>query len=141
MGKPLRHQRRETAGERQRLLMGETAEHDMGHDLELAAHRRRDMLMIVAVTRGPPRGDAVHQFAAVGKDDAVAAGRHHRKRFAGNLHLRIGQPDVRESVREPCRGGGMQRRIGGARSVRCRRHEVRIRLAKSAIRDESLPGL
>src|ERR1700693_6439203 len=45
VGKPLRHQRRETAGERQRLLMGETAEHDMGHDLELAAHRHRDMRM------------------------------------------------------------------------------------------------
>jgi hypothetical protein len=98
-----RHQPRKPPGERKRALMDQPAEHDMRHDFELAPHRRRDVGMIVAVACGPPRRDAIHEFAAVGKDDAAAAGSHDRERFAGDLHLRIGQPDVRKSGIEPRR--------------------------------------
>ena len=60
--------------------------------------RLPDMRMIVAVTGGPPRRDAVDKFAAVGEMDARAfacappasGGRR-------GLHLRIGQPDVVEA--------------------------------------------
>ena len=60
--------------------------------------------MVVAVAGGPPRCDAVDQFAAVGEHDAAAlrvaatasGGAH-------GLHLRIGQPDVVEAGGVPVR--------------------------------------
>ena len=50
--------------------------------------------MIIAVAGGPPRGDAVDQFAPVGQHDAAAMGAGDRQRRPHGLHLRIGQPDV-----------------------------------------------
>ena len=42
--------------------------------------RGADMGMIVAVTGGPPGGDAVDQFAPIGKHDAAAVRRRDRQR-------------------------------------------------------------
>src|SRR6185295_13215894 len=46
---------------------------------------------------GPPRRDAVDQFAAVGEHNAAALGTRHRERRPRELHLRIGQPDMIEA--------------------------------------------
>jgi hypothetical protein len=89
----------------QRLLVHQAAEHDVGHRLELALDRGADMRMVIAVAGGPPRGDAVDQFAAVGKPDAAALGRGDRKRRRYRFHLRIGQPDMVEAVPGRRRGG------------------------------------
>jgi hypothetical protein len=106
--KARRHQCGEPAGQRQRRFMSEPAEHDMRHHIKLAPHCRRDMGVIVAVAGGPPRGDAVDQLAPICQHDAAAPRRHHRKRIARDLHLRIGQPDVGHAGREPGgRGGGL----------------------------------
>ena len=92
---------RKTARERQRLLVHQPAEHHMRHDLELALHRFADMRMIVAVAGGPPRRDAIDEFAPIGEMDARAFGPHHRQRRRRGLHLRIRQPDVFEAGRVP----------------------------------------
>jgi hypothetical protein len=62
-----RHPRSETPRQRQRTFMHDPAEHHMGHDVELALQRLRDMGVIIAVAGGPPRRDAVDQFPAVGE--------------------------------------------------------------------------
>ncbi len=95
------HQCGEPAGKRQRRFMSKPAEHHMRHDVKLAPHRCRDTGMIVAVACCPPRGDAVDQLAPVREHDAAAPRRHHRKRIAGDLHLRIRQPDMGHAGREP----------------------------------------
>ena len=51
----------------QRRFVHQAAEHDVGHLGELALDRGADMRVVIAVAGGPPRGDAVDQFAAVGK--------------------------------------------------------------------------
>ena len=87
--------------QRQRRLVHQAAEHDVRHRRELALDRCADVRMVVAVAGGPPRGDAVDQFAAVGQHDAAAVRRGDRKRRRRGLHLRIGQPDVIEAVGVP----------------------------------------
>ena len=47
-------QRRQPAGERERLLMGKPAEHDVRHQRELTLDRRADMGMVIAVAGRPP---------------------------------------------------------------------------------------
>ena len=59
------------------------------------------MRVIIAVAGRPPRGDAVDQFASVGKPDAAALVAVTGKRQRRGLHLRIGQPDVVEARRGP----------------------------------------
>ena len=94
-------QRRQPPRQRQRLLVHQPAEHHMRHRRELALDRRADVRMIIAVAGGPPRGDAVDQFAPVGEHDAAALGARDRQRRPRRLHLRIGQPDVVEAGRVP----------------------------------------
>ena len=62
------------------------------------ADRAANVRMIVAVAGGPPRRDAVDQFAPVGEHDARACVRTTGSGAPRGLHLRIGQPDVRQAV-------------------------------------------
>jgi hypothetical protein len=82
-----RHQRREPVGERERLLMGKSAKHDMRHDGELTLDGGAQMGVVVAVTGRPPRRDAVDELAAIGKHDAAALRANDRQRRARGLHL------------------------------------------------------
>ena len=68
------------AGQRQSLFVYEAAEHHMRHGRELALNGRADMRMIVAVARGPPRRDAVDQFASISQHDPAALRRGDGKR-------------------------------------------------------------
>jgi hypothetical protein len=61
-----RHARGEPAREREPLLVGEPAEHHMGHERELAFDRGADMGVVIAVAGRPPRCDAVDELASVG---------------------------------------------------------------------------
>src|SRR5262249_35327171 len=88
--------RRQPAGERQRRLMNEPAEHDVRHQRELALDCGADVGMVIAVAGGPPRGDAVDEFAAIGEHDAAALRADDRQRQRRALHLRVGQPDMGE---------------------------------------------
>ena len=91
-----RHARREPAGQRERLLVGEPAEHDVRHQRELALDRLPDVGMVIAVAGRPPRCDAIDELASVGEHDAAALRADHRQRRARRLHLRIRQPDMGE---------------------------------------------
>ena len=91
------------AGERESLFVYQAAEHYMRHGCELALNGRADMRMIVAVARGPPRRDAVDQFASISQHDPAAVRRCNGKRKGRRLHLRIGQPDMLEPGRVPGR--------------------------------------
>ena len=119
----------EPARQRERALMGEAAEHHVGHDVELALHRRGDGGMVIAVAGGPPRGDAVDELPPVGEHDAAAARRHHRQRRRRGLHLRIGQPDVGQI--EPSRRLG---RTGGVFFARIGVHPVGLHVCEFARR-------
>ena len=96
-------------GQPQRRLVYQAAEHHVRHCLELPRDALEDMRVIVAVADAPPRRDAVDQLAAVGQDDAAAVRPHDRQRRRCNLHLAVGEPDVREAmfiplvVHESCR--------------------------------------
>ena len=96
-----RQQRGQPPRQRQRRLMRQPAEHHMRHLLELLGHRVPYVRLVIAVAGGPPAGDAVDQFAAVGQHDARALRAHHRQRRRCGLHLGIGQPDVLEAGRIP----------------------------------------
>ena len=101
-----RHQRSEPPRQGERLLVDQPAEHDMGHHRELALDRGADIGMAIAVTGGPPGGNAVDQLAPVCEHDAASLRAGNRQRRARGLHLRIGQPDVGEPGFVPGRRGG-----------------------------------
>ena len=86
-------QRRQSRRERFRRRMGEAAEHDVRHRLQLLLHGRLDVWVIVSVAGRPPRGDAVDQHAAIGQVDTGAFGAHRLERRCRRLHLRVGSPD------------------------------------------------
>ena len=87
---------RKSTGERERLLVGKSPEHDVGHQRELVLDRLADVGVVIAVTCGPPRRDPVNQLASIAEHDATAMGASHRQRRSHRLHLRIWQPDVSE---------------------------------------------
>ncbi len=93
-----------------------------------------NMRMVVAVAGGPPRGDAVDQLAPVGEIDAAALGARHGERRRRRLHLRVGQPEMREAL-EP---GGQSR---PSPSMTRTRHRRPGRARPSARGRWSRPGL
>ena len=64
-----------------------------------ARDRADDVRMVVAVARRPPARDAVDQFAPVGQHDPRAARQLDSQRRPRRLHLRVGQPDMRQARR------------------------------------------
>ena len=60
----------QAAGQPERRLVGEAAEHYVGHALQLFGDGGADVGVVVAVAGCPPRRDAVDQLATVGEDDA-----------------------------------------------------------------------
>ena len=84
-------------------LVRQAAEHHVRRALQLCGHRRADVRVIVAVTGGPPGGDAVDKFAPVLQDDPRAFGAGHRQRRGRGLHLTIGTPDVAGALGKPVR--------------------------------------
>ena len=69
--------------------MHDPAKHDVRHLRKLALYRGPDVWVIVAVTSGPPGGNAVYELAAVGQYDAGAIRARDRKRGPHSFHLRI----------------------------------------------------
>src|ERR1700683_3944608 len=67
----------------------------MRHSLQLAAHGRANVRVIVAVAGAPPRGDAVDEFPAVAEYDARSEGALDAERRGRGFHLGIGQPHMR----------------------------------------------
>ena len=64
-------------------LMGQAAEHDVGHFRGLPPHGVHEDGVSVAVDGAPPRGHAVHQLPPVAQPDAHARRAHrlpHRER-------------------------------------------------------------
>ena len=84
----------EPARQGQSLLVHQPAKHHMRHARQLPFHGTADVRMIVAVTRRPPRRDAIDQFPSVGEHDATPPGRFDRKGKRRRFHLRIGQPQM-----------------------------------------------
>ena len=114
-----RSQRRQPAGQPQCGLVHQAAEHHVRHRLELPRHALEDMRVIVAVADAPPRRDAVDQLAAVGQHDAAAVRPYDGQRRRGDLHLAIGEPDMRKTLFIPvlmhdacCIRSGRQRFLG-----------------------------
>ncbi|CFM10567.1 Uncharacterised protein [Bordetella pertussis] len=102
---PRPQQRAQAAGQVQRRLVRQAAEHHMRHAVQLLAHRLGDMRVVVAMAGRPPRGHAVDQRASVGQLQQAAVAAHHRQRRRGGLHLRIGQPDMGIALGHPGRRG------------------------------------
>ena len=121
----------------QRRLVHQAAEHHVRHRLQLPRHALENMRVIVAVADAPPRRDAVDQLAAVGQDDAAAVRPHDGQGRRGDLHLAVGEPDVRKAVfipvvvHESCR----------IRSVVGSRVSVIDQVAKSRQRRSGAPFL
>src|ERR1700683_207563 len=67
----------------------------MRHLLQLAAHARANVRVIVAVAGAPPRGNAVDEFPAVAEHDARSEGALDAERRGRGFHLGIGQPHMR----------------------------------------------
>ena len=95
---PRGHQSRQSTGQPQRRLVHHAAEHDVRHRVQLPRHALKNMRVIVAVADAPPRRDTIDQFAAVGQDDAAAVCPHRNQRGWGELHLAVGQPDMRKTL-------------------------------------------
>jgi hypothetical protein len=104
-------QRGQPARQRERRLVGQPAEHDMRHQHKLPLDRGADVGVVVAVAGGPPRGHAVDEFASVCEHNARPVRARDRKRRQHGLHLRVGQPDVRQARLIP----GRPSRRGGRR--------------------------
>ena len=90
--------RRQPARQPQRRLVHQAAEHHVRHRLQLPRHALENMRVIVAVADAPPRRDAVDQLAAVGQNDPAAVRPHDGQRRRGDLHLAVGEPDVRKTL-------------------------------------------
>ena len=93
-GQIARHAGCEPSGQRERLLVGEPAEHDVRHQRKLSLDRFPDVGMVIAVAGRPPGCDPIDEFASVGEHDAAALGTDHRQGRACRLHLRVRQPDM-----------------------------------------------
>ena len=64
--------------ERVRPFVGEPAEGDVRHALELLGHARANVRMPVAVRGRPPRGGPIDNLATVCQDEPAAARRRDR---------------------------------------------------------------
>ena len=95
----LRQPRRQAIGR----LVRQAAEHHVRHGLDLRAQGVGDVRMVVAVAGGPPRGQAVDQFAPVRQHQPRTACRHDRQRRPRGLHLAVRTPDMRRAGGQPLR--------------------------------------
>src|SRR5262249_32511542 len=93
---------RKPARERERLFVGEAAEHDMRHERELALDRLPDIGVIIAVTGGPARRNPVDEVTSIRERDATTMRASHRRRRSRRLHLRVWQPHMRKPRLVPC---------------------------------------
>ena len=84
----------QAGGQRDGRLVGEAAEHDVGHPVELGPQRGVERGVAVAVDRAPPRGHAVDELAPVGQAQAHARGRGDGERRLRRGHRPVGVPDV-----------------------------------------------
>ena len=81
--------------------MGEACEHDVAEGLGLVHDSIDDVRVLVAVAHAPPTGNAIDQFAAIGKFNQATAGARDWERLGHCLHLRVGQPDMWVALGEP----------------------------------------
>ena len=74
--------------------MGDPAEHDVRHLVNLPLQRRIEAWVIVAVDRRPPGRHTVNQLFAAGEGQLATVGGHHRVDRQGGSHRGVGVPDV-----------------------------------------------
>ena len=89
-----RGQRNQPSRQLDRGLVGEAAEHDVRHAIQLCARGGVEHRVAVAVDRAPPRRHSVDQLAAVGQGEPHAARARDEQRRGGGRHRAVWMPDV-----------------------------------------------
>ena len=87
-------QSRQASGQLDGRRVGQAAEHDVGHAVQLFAYGGVEGGVAVAPDRRPPRGHGVHQLAPVGQAQAHARRRDHGQRRRSRREGSIRVPDV-----------------------------------------------